>query len=241
MLAYIIAAWGSKSKPLCTGAETTCLAELISPTRLSKLLYLFATCPNLLAVILLFLNIVQRLLWLCALVFSSTSMVVCLKRPNTSNEVSLSCWRHIDTSFSNPISAFGIDFLTVRKLVFFLNIQAQQKLIAFGCVPATRFFLFGILFNLRKCKFRKCKGKSDKIRAWWNKRKKILFASLNNKCLACFRLKSQSLWHLFACSPVMHCFVASKHVIKSCKESINPKKKAIGEKVLMQFEFHKCL
>lgn len=82
---------GSKSKPLCTGAETTCLAELISPTRLSKLLYLFATCPNLLAVILLFLNIVQRLLWLCALVFSSTSMVVCLKRPNTSNEVSLSC------------------------------------------------------------------------------------------------------------------------------------------------------
>ena len=45
-------------------------------------------------------------------------MVVCLKRPNTSNEVSLSCWRHIDTSFSNPISAFGIDFLTIRKLTF---------------------------------------------------------------------------------------------------------------------------
>ena len=118
MLAYIIAAWGSKSKPLCRGAETTCLAELISPTKLSKLLYLFATCPNLLAVILLFLNIIQRLLWLCALVFSSTSEVVCLKRPNTSNEVSLSCWRHIDTSFSNPISAFGIDFPTIRKIVF---------------------------------------------------------------------------------------------------------------------------
>ena len=84
-------------KPLSICAVTTCLDGLICLTRLSKLLCLLTTCPNLLAVILLFLNIVQRLLWLCALVFSSTSMAACLERLNTSNEVSLSCWRHIDT------------------------------------------------------------------------------------------------------------------------------------------------
>ena len=151
-------------------------------------------------------------------------------RPNI-EFVYLETYRHI--IFKSHLSIWNwFSYYKKTRLSHSVNIQAQQKLIAFGCVPATRFFLFGILFNLRKCKFRKCKGKSDKIRAWWNKRKKILFASLNNKCLACFRLKSQSLWHLFACSPVMHCFVASKHVIKSCKESINPKKKSYwGESV----------
>ena len=135
-------------------------------------------------------------------------------RPNI-EFVYLETYRHI--IFKSHLSIWNwFSYYKKTRLSHSVNIQAQQKLIAFGCVPATRFFLFGILFNLRKCKFRKCKGKSDKIRAWWNKRKKILFASLNNKCLACFRLKSQSLWRLFSCSPVMHFFVASKHVIKSC-------------------------